>query len=338
MKISIRDLAREAGVHHTTVSRALRNDLGVSVAVRDRIKKLAAIRGYTPDPILSALIYHRKQSTRPSFQATLGWITAHPTRDGWRKSEKVGHYQGACARARELGYQIEEFWFREPGMTERRATQILLARNIRGLFFVPQPRSRGHINLDWSLFSAIAFNHTLARPILNTVTTHHFRSMRLIMRKLKKLGYRRIGLACWPEIQEAVDRNWTAAYWAYQPQPYHMPIPVFCERKWKRDPFFRWLDRHRPEVVVSHDLEILSWLKERGLRIPKDIGFVNPAITEGPKGLSGVAENNQQIGIAAVNLIVDMIHRGERGIPITPSCHLIEGTWIQGSMVHALHG
>jgi LacI family transcriptional regulator len=336
MKVSIRDLARESGVHHTTVSRALRNDPGVSAATRKKLQKLAKKRNYVPDPMLSALMVHRKKST-PCYQATLGWITTHVTRHDWYIHEKVGHFTGAKRRAAELGYQIEEFWLREPGMTGRRATQILTARNIRGLFFIPQPRPRVHLTLDWSRFSAITFSHSLSYPILNTVTCHHFRSMRLIMRKLKRLGYRRIGMACHPHLLEMSDRNWAAAFWAYQPRPYDLRIPILAERILTRALFHRWLKENRPDVVISPDPVLLRWIEEAGLRVPQDIGFVNPARAGGPDHYTSMDENTEQIGATAVDVLVEMIHRGERGVPPTPVCHLVEATWVPGSTVRAVN-
>ncbi|HEY8965537.1 MAG TPA: LacI family DNA-binding transcriptional regulator [Candidatus Methylacidiphilales bacterium] len=336
MKVTIRDLARESGVHHTTVSRALRNDPGVSAATREKLRKLAKKRGYVPDPMLSALMVHRRKST-PRYQATLGWITTHPTRDGWHIHEKVGHFAGAKRRAAELGYGIEVFWLREPGMSDRRATQILAARNIRGLFFIPQPRARVHLDLDWSRFSAVTFSHSLSYPILNTVTNHHFRSMRLVMRKLKRLGYRRIGFVCHPAVAEMSDRNWPAAYWAYQPRPYTLPLPILAERRLTRAAFDRWLAANRPDVVISHDPAVLQWLEEGGLRVPQDIGFVNPARAGGPDRCSAIDENTEEIGATAVDILIEMIHRGERGVPRVPKCHLVEGVWVPGSTVRPMH-
>jgi len=336
MKVSIRDLARESGVHHTTVSRALRNDPGVSLATREKLQKLAKKRGYTPDPMLSALMAHRKKST-PCYQATLGWITTNVTRDDWHTHEKVGHFAGARRRAAELGYRIEEFWLREPGMTARRATQILVARNIRGLFFIPQPRPRVHLNLDWSRFSAITFSHSLSYPALHLVTCHHFRSMRLIMRKLKRLGYRRIGLVCSSQILEMSDRNWAAAYWAYQPRPYTAPLPILAERKFSQASFNKWFEENQPDAVIAHDPVILRWIKERGLRVPEDIGFVNPARAGGLDYFTAIDENTEQIGAIAVDVLIEMIHRGERGVPTIPLCHLVEGTWVPGSTVRAMN-
>ena len=52
---SIQDIARAAGVSHTTVSRALRQSTLISVDTRERIQRLAQEMGYTPNAIAQSL-------------------------------------------------------------------------------------------------------------------------------------------------------------------------------------------------------------------------------------------------------------------------------------------
>jgi LacI family transcriptional regulator/LacI family repressor for deo operon, udp, cdd, tsx, nupC, and nupG len=53
--ISIQDIAREAGVSHTTVSRALHDSPLISQEVREHIKKLADDMGYIPNAVAQSL-------------------------------------------------------------------------------------------------------------------------------------------------------------------------------------------------------------------------------------------------------------------------------------------
>jgi DNA-binding LacI/PurR family transcriptional regulator len=53
--ISIQDIARAAGVSHTTVSRALRDNPVISLEVRKHIQQLASEMGYTPNAIAQSL-------------------------------------------------------------------------------------------------------------------------------------------------------------------------------------------------------------------------------------------------------------------------------------------
>lgn len=54
-RISIQDIARRAGVAHTTVSRALRDNPSISPKVREEIKQLAQEMGYVPNGIAQSL-------------------------------------------------------------------------------------------------------------------------------------------------------------------------------------------------------------------------------------------------------------------------------------------
>ncbi len=54
-EISIEDIARAAGVSHSTVSRALRDSSLISIEVRERIQRLAREMGYTPNAIARSL-------------------------------------------------------------------------------------------------------------------------------------------------------------------------------------------------------------------------------------------------------------------------------------------
>lgn len=53
--VSIRDIARAAGVSHTTVSRALRNSALISAEVRAQLQLLAREMGYTPNAVAQSL-------------------------------------------------------------------------------------------------------------------------------------------------------------------------------------------------------------------------------------------------------------------------------------------
>lgn len=56
MRVSIKDIAKAAGVSHSTVSRALSDNPLVAEATRSRIHKIAQDLGYTPDAIARGLV------------------------------------------------------------------------------------------------------------------------------------------------------------------------------------------------------------------------------------------------------------------------------------------
>ncbi|MBN1315022.1 MAG: LacI family DNA-binding transcriptional regulator [Anaerolineales bacterium] len=62
MTISIKDIARAAGVSHSTVSRALSKSSLVNAETRERIIKLAAEMGYSPHSLARSLVMGRTRS------------------------------------------------------------------------------------------------------------------------------------------------------------------------------------------------------------------------------------------------------------------------------------
>ena len=58
-RVTIRDIAREAGVSHATVSRALNNHREINIETRKRIHELARQMNYIPDGIARGLVTNR---------------------------------------------------------------------------------------------------------------------------------------------------------------------------------------------------------------------------------------------------------------------------------------
>jgi len=337
-RVTMGDLARALNLHHSTVSRALKNDRRISQKTREQVLRAAKEMGYRPDPMLSSLIEYRLQHSKKNYQAHLGWITHYPTKDGWREFEKTAYFRGATRRAAELGYKLEDIWLGEPGMTQQRATKMLRARNIAGVFFIAPPRARAHLSMDWSKFSAVVFGRILVQPVFHNVDNDHFRSFVLLMRQLKRLGYRRPGFACWQRVHERIERTWKAAFAEYQPLPKQEIIPVFMHQPWTEPEFKKWFDRHRPDVVVTNDETLLAWMEGWGLKVPEDVGFALAAKHgEASSRCSGMDENSEFVGESAVNVLVGMIQRGESGIPAIPVSTLIQGRWINGTTLRRVN-
>jgi DNA-binding LacI/PurR family transcriptional regulator len=75
---------------------------------------------------------------------------------------------------------------------------------------------------------------------------------------------------------------------------------------------------------------VVEHLKQAGFKIPSDIGFASLFLNENETHLSGVHQNDRLIGHKAVDMVIDMLHRGETGIPKTPVRMLVEGEWRPG--------
>ncbi|AHF90552.1 LacI family transcriptional regulator [Opitutaceae bacterium TAV5] len=330
-RVTVRDIARESGFHYTTVARALRRHSSIPAATCDRICRIAEKMGYAPDPMVAALNAYRVRIGTPKYRGNIVWLTNAATRDGWNTCKTFDLYRrGAEKRANELGYALEDFWLREPGMTERRAGEILVARNVRGLLLAPQPRPRVRIDIGWPRFAAVAFGYTLAWPLLHTITNNTYYSMQMAIRHARRLGYRRPGLVISPVSDERVNHSWGAAFLERQQHwPAEERLPV-CRYDEPGPGILSWIKRYKPDVIICHEPRVLSLLEKEGCRIPDDFGFLTQSLCDFPEHVAAVDENATECGRAAVDFLVGMIHRGERGVPRFPQRLLTEGFWKPG--------
>ena len=275
----------------------------------------------------------RTLKVKPATE-TLGFITAWPTRDGWEQSPNHRRFfAGVKARAGEVGYKLEVFWLREPGMTARHLSQILRTRGIRGLILQSLPKAHGHLSLDWRHFAAVAKGLTIARPRLHRVISSHFEDMRLVGHHLKKLGYRRPGLVLDMDLDARVDRAWLAAYLLYQhdlPDRDRVPALILeLEREAGRFP--RWFKQHRPAVVLFTGLPVSAWVKPLGLRGPQDVGLVHLDWSRECAPLADIDADPETIGAAVVDLLVGQLHAHELGIPDREKIVAVSGRWVPGA-------
>lgn len=330
-KITLKHVAARAGVHPTTVSMALRNHPEIPAHTRQRLKELAAEMGYRPDPMLAALNAYRIAGYRKSFQGVVAWIDAVPARVEPRRLGGFEDYWKAIAsRCEALGFTLEEFRLRTPGMSGLRLSRILRERGIEGVLIAPLHAGRGHLRLQWDWFSAVSVSHSLTAPGLHTVVPAQYSGMTDLLRRLKRLGYQRPGLVLGTNEHERTDHQRLAAYLSgIRNFPAAPPAP-FLHRGDQAGRFREWLARERPDVVIGQSGTAYRWMTEAGLSVPEEIGFAGVAVAR-TSSLSGQVEDLDLLGRSAVDWLEAMVRRGERGIPPKPLRLLIPNDWQEGT-------
>ena len=338
-QITLKEVAQKAGVSIMTASRALRNQANVTEATREKVEKAAQQLNYRPNPLVSALMSYRRASRVIQDTLTIAFLTNFPRRDGWRTLRiNQDFFDGAAQACMRHGYKLEEFWLRESDMSARRLSSILYSRNINGVLIAPLPVALGHMRLEWPNFSAVALGYSLAFPRLHRAVNHQFRSIRKALRRLRKLGYHKIGLALRSSIDERVEHHYTGGFLVDQQRltPAHrVPLHLVADRDWTEKNFAKWFTKNRPEVVVSHHEEVLEWLACLKVRVPQDCGFVHLNLPDTSGRLAGIYQNGPEVGAAAADFLVAMLQRNERGIPELTHTILVEGTWIDGKTLVA---
>jgi LacI family transcriptional regulator len=337
---TLRSLAQAAGVSATTMSHALRGNSEVSAATRQRLTRFALARGYRPNPLVAAVYSQVRTRKTQGDHAVLGYLNTWWPKPAWEGcSTKTGQFEGAARRAHELGFQLENFWLKEPGMSPARLTQILKTRGVRGLIVGPLENLRETPELPWSDFALVALGYSLHTPAVSRVSHAHFGAMNRAMEELIARGYRRIGYVTSADFEARVSLHWGAAFRLNQHKlaGRHWIEPLLVEGSVERGALRRWLKATQPEVVVTPLPQVYERIRELGLCFPDDLGFVHLDLPNAlrAKGVTGIDQLWQIMGAAAVDLLANQLFTNNSGVPEHPLTQLVEGAWLEGRTLRA---
>jgi LacI family transcriptional regulator len=354
-RVTLSDVAAKAGVHVTTVSLAMRNHPRLPETTRKRIQALATEMGYSPDPFLRALVSYRGRVMPRRNPPTLAYVSNWTTRWGWKKvTAHPQFYAGAQEAAKRLGFNLEHFWMQEPGLTQGRLSRILYSRGINGVILASHGREMGDAaQLEWQKFSSVKIDYFPHEPQLHNVTNNQCDIVRLAFRKLVAAGYTRIGMVMHRGWDHAVDYLWTAGFLCEQQVlrvaqpipihyfPQHEPMDRWLEETKAEvepqvEPFEAWMRRCKPEVIISKAAFVLPLLQRLGLRVPKDVAFVDLFLEDTDGKVAGVRQNHEAVGALAVELLSGQLQNNKYGIPDIPTTTYVEGTWFDGASCPSL--
>ena len=335
---TIQQIAAKVGVSASTVSRALRNDRRISAATSKRVKDAAKKVGYRPNPLISVLMAHLRTVNPPEYQSTIAYLDTSSLPSGTREwSSSQQFYESVCDHAAQLGYGIDSFWFHDPEVTPKQLVKILLSRGIRGIIihYLPEEHGQFHeLPIDLSPFAVAALGSKMDVPSIHYACTDHYDMMKLAFEKLHALGYRRIGVAIESYVDNITEGRLLGAYLsAEESLKIENRVPRLFTADFSAETFAQWFHYAQPEAIICIDDQILTWLKEMKVSVPKDVGVVHLDQPSDMPHLSGIRQRHGAVGASAVDLIVGQLHRNERGVPEAPKAVLTGGKWIQGKTV-----
>jgi LacI family transcriptional regulator len=276
----------------------------------------------------------RRQKPRGDY-AVIAYLNTWWPRRLWEScNTKTGQFRGAAKRAIELGFHLENFWLREPGMTPARLAQILRARGIRGVIVGPLQDQHATIDFPWDEFASGTLGYSLHVPSLSRACHAHFRGMYRSMDELIARGYRRIGYVTSQDFEGRVNSLWGAAYRFNQHRlPERSRIePLVFEAEAEIRPLQRWLARTRPDAIINALPDVYEMLAELGLQAPRDLGFAHLDLPTHLKeaGVCGIDQLWEITGACVLELVASQLYTNSIGIPQHPVTQLVEGVWIDG--------
>ncbi len=330
-QVTLRDVAKRAGVSAMTVSRALGQRDGIAEETRGRIEKIAAKLGYRPDPEIAKLMHHVRSRNRPRFKSVICGLTTRPQDS--REPYTLAVIAGARARAEALGYGFLVMHVSPEPTAWPGLQRVLLNRGVQGLLLLPQHRPIDLAGLcSWEKFSVVAATTSVLAPAVNRVTPDHFSNGLLLCRELAARGYRRLGYVTSSEHDMRVNHVLDAAtMWHGRREAVGQVDPlIMVELSAER--LIAWFRREKPDAVIGSNARELEWVRQTlKLRMRGKVGLACMT-TAGSvmKDVSGIDERPREVGIVAVDLLAGMVTTRVGGLPLAPTSTGVLGGWKEG--------
>ena len=348
-RVTLRDVAVAAGVNVSTASRALRGDPRITAATRARVEAAAAAASYAPNPYVTAFavqVRARRFGLSHATVAVLGPGFAGGSLPDWVRP----YNEGIAAEAAREGFAVESIRLGAPGLeTPSRVGRVLRARGIRGLVILPVTDDVSLEGFPFDGFACSTIDPSLRNPPMNRACPDYFQGMRLALDKLHAAGRRRIGFHTTRSEMARIGSHWLGSYLGWQAEnapgeslpPLILQDPRFFsssprarDAEWRhlRDGFARWIDRERPDAIVSNLLHTHTWLEELGIRTPGDILFAALGKDSSrPCPYPGVDQRSEMVGRFAFGLVAHRIYRNEFGLPAVPLTMMVPAVWSEAS-------
>ncbi len=275
--VGIEEVAAAAGVATSTVSRALRNQQGVSEATRQRIRALAAELGYVPTSAAARLASGRTH--------TIGVLV--PTMNRWFFSSVL---EGIDEVLHAAGYDLMVFSLTGRGSERQRLfDRALRGRKLDGLIVLGFPLSRPEeARLRDAGVPVVAVGHSV--PGVTSVSIDDRSVMETAVDHLHRLGHRDIGFLAGGmefDLSFAVPRMREEGFHEALRTRGLMLRPEFRGRAAftvesayaaGRHLVERWAITPRPTAMVACSDEmafgLIAAFREAGLRVPEDLSVM----------------------------------------------------------------
>ena len=335
--VTIKDVAKVAGVHFTTVSLALRDHPSLPATTRQRIHDIADRMGYVRNPVFAALTHFHLRGRVRAVAPRIGYLVNHTLDRG------AALYQlqrqtllGALEQARLLGFDFEVVGVQEHGFDAGRLAVFLESRHITGIVLAGFDPRLNSVDLDWTRYSVVKIDSLHMEPQAPVVGSDHRQDVRLAFKRLQQLGYRRIGLAVGRADEDATERLYSAGYLLEQrtiPEEARVPellLTYECTVAQAGALVGKWIRRQKVDAVMCNWPVIGEMLATAGLRVPQDVACVSLCLLKPDGGMAGVYRNFRVIGAKAVALVNTLLKSGEQGVPEYASRTYVRSQWHDG--------
>ena len=310
MKVTIKDVAKAAGVSPSTVSRALHNNSRISASVRTHVQKVAQELNFHPNQMARSLVSRQTRIIGAVFPSDINMNLGNPFYPSL--------LQGMGHAASEKRYHVLLITGSETLSTEEASRQAVESGYVSGLIHLAaenEPQAEhsvpsvviGHPANAWNRFSVDNNNVETGFAAVEHLLQHGHRRIML-------MGYN-------PRFMFTVDRRkgYEKALrqaglpvredWVIPSRPLYYP-----EESGVLSALFAAPDR--PTAVVCMDdaqaIALCQALSQLKLHVPQDVSIVSFNNTEASRyydpPLTTIDVAPYQLGVHAMNLMLDILN------------------------------
>lgn len=270
-QITIRDVAKLAGVAPITVSRVVNSLSGVNEATRQRVNKAIAELNYVPNAMAKSL--------RSRRTCTIALVLTDITNPFWTTIAR-----GVEDTAARSGYNVIFCNTDEDLEKETKYINILLQRRVDGIIIAASSDDRRPLlSLNRHDVPCVLIDRKVNGFNADVVRSDSKEGARLLTQHLIDLGYHRIAMLAGPS-KVFTSRERLAGYLeALQKNGITLDDNLIKEGMYEEEGGFQFVQEllnrvSRPTAIVAANLSIaigaLRAIRDAGLRVPEDVGLV----------------------------------------------------------------
>lgn len=317
MSITIKDVAKKAGVSPSTVSRVISNHPRISHKTAARVKQIMEELGYHPNMMAKSLVSNTTN--------TLGIILPRPAEELFQNYFFHEALRGIVAHSNRAGYDL----LMSAGSTEKEelntVTRLVKGRRVDGVILLHSRAQDPMISLLHELdFPFVVIGRPIEYPDVLSVDNDNVQAAYDCTRHLIDQGHQRIGFVSGPpDLTMSRDR-----LEGYRKALSEANLPMrhdwIVEGEFLQESGYRAMSSimnlpERPTALVVIDdvvtFGVIRGLTELGYRVPDDISLVsfnNIALSElSSPPISSIDIGTYQIGYMTSQTLIRLI-QGER--------------------------
>lgn len=318
--VTIKDIAKQAGVSITTVSRALNGHDDVNEATRRKVADIAQQMGYSPNMAARSLIMKKTK--------TLGLLLSGITRYSTKDNIAFEVLCGMNDRAGELDYDLVLFSTTPQKQQTKSYKALCQERGVDGVMLMGIRLDDPYLNeIIASDIACILIDIPLKGPNVGFVTSDNVGGAYAATRHLLENGHRKIGFInghhqAHVSIQRLEGYTQALKEYGIAVASDLLADGSFSENGGK-EAAYQLLSR-RPDataVFCASDLMALGAIQAirgLGMQIPGDIsivGFDNINLTEYcTPTLTTIHQNKYELGYQAAQMLIDLLE-GRKVMP-----------------------